>query len=109
MMQVKQISENEIYMLIKYIKSVLWRAVKLLSYIEDARCLKVNVLLTVLLSITLVINRFDALLLYFIIHLLQPSTCFEQLRHRWCITQQIVTHSLVLLKMGKIIARNMLS
>ena len=39
---VKQISENEIYLLIKYIKSVLWRVAKRLSYIEDARCLKVN-------------------------------------------------------------------
>ena len=29
-------------MLIKYIKSVLWRVAKCLSYIEDARCLKVN-------------------------------------------------------------------
>ena len=27
-------------MLIKYIKSVLWRVAKRLSYIEDARCLK---------------------------------------------------------------------
>ena len=39
---VKKISDNEIYLLIKYIKSVLWRAAKRLSYIEDARCLKVN-------------------------------------------------------------------
>ena len=39
---VKQISDNEIYLLIKYIKNVLWRAAKRLSYIEDARCLKVN-------------------------------------------------------------------
>ena len=39
---VKQISDNEIYLLIKYIKSVLWRVVKCLSYIQDARCLKVN-------------------------------------------------------------------
>ena len=39
---VKQISDNEIYMLIKYIKSVLWRVVKHLSDIEDAWCLKVN-------------------------------------------------------------------
>ena len=31
-------------MLIKYIKSVLWRVAKLLSYTEDARCLKVNIL-----------------------------------------------------------------
>ena len=43
-MQVKQISNNEIYLLIKYIKSVLWRVAKRLSYIEDARCLKVNIL-----------------------------------------------------------------
>ena len=39
---VKQISDNEIYLLIKYIKSVLWRVAKRLSYIQDARCLKVN-------------------------------------------------------------------
>ena len=37
---VKQISDNEIYLLIKYIKSVLWRVAKCLSYIQDARCLK---------------------------------------------------------------------
>jgi len=42
MMHVKQISDNEMYLLIKYIKSVLWRAAKPLSYTEDARCLKVN-------------------------------------------------------------------
>ena len=29
-------------MLIKYIKSILWRVVKRLSYIQDARCLKFN-------------------------------------------------------------------
>ena len=40
---VKQISDKEIYLLIKYIKSVLWRVAKRLSYIEEARCLKVNV------------------------------------------------------------------
>ena len=39
---VKQISDNEIHLLIKYIKSVLWRVAKCLSYIEEARCLKVN-------------------------------------------------------------------
>ena len=38
---VKLISDNEIYLLIKYIKSVLWRVAKRLSYIEDAGCLKV--------------------------------------------------------------------
>jgi len=40
---VKQISDNKIYLLIKYTKSVLWRAVKRLSYIQDAWCLKVNI------------------------------------------------------------------
>jgi len=39
---VKQISDNEIFLLIKYIKNVLWRLAKLLSYIEDARCLQVK-------------------------------------------------------------------
>jgi hypothetical protein len=37
-----QISDNEIYLMIKYIKSVLWRVAKRLSYIEDARYLKVK-------------------------------------------------------------------
>ena len=39
---VKQKSDNEIYLLIKYTKSVLWRVAKCLSYIEEARCLKVK-------------------------------------------------------------------
>ena len=39
---VKQISDNEIYLLIIYIKSVLWRVAKRLSYIEDARYQKVK-------------------------------------------------------------------
>ena len=30
------------YLLIKYIKSVLWIVAKRLSFIEDARCLKVK-------------------------------------------------------------------
>jgi len=42
---VKQVSDNEIYLLIKYIKSVLWRVVKRLSSVEDAQCLKVNVII----------------------------------------------------------------
>jgi len=37
-------SDNEIYLLVKYIKSVLWKVAKRMSYIEDARCLKVNAL-----------------------------------------------------------------
>ena len=41
---VKQISDNEIYLFIKYIKSVLWRVAKRLSCIEDARFLKFNLL-----------------------------------------------------------------
>ena len=39
---VKQISDNEIYFLIKYIKRVVWSVAKCLSYIEEARCLKVK-------------------------------------------------------------------
>jgi len=39
---VKQISDNEICLLIKYIKSILWRVAKRLSYTEDAWCLKVK-------------------------------------------------------------------
>ena len=39
---VKQISDNEIYLLIEYIKSILWTVAKHVSYTEDARCLKVN-------------------------------------------------------------------
>jgi len=42
---VKQISDNKVYLLIKYIKSILWIVAKRLSYIEDARCLKINILL----------------------------------------------------------------
>jgi len=41
---VKQ-SDNEIYLLIKYIKIVLWRVAKCLSYTEDTQCLKVNLML----------------------------------------------------------------
>jgi len=33
---------NEMYLWIKYIKSVLWRVAECLSYIEDVWCLKVN-------------------------------------------------------------------
>jgi len=40
--------------------------------------LSFNVLLTVHLSITLVSDQLDAQLFYFIIRLLQSSTCFEQ-------------------------------
>ena len=39
------ISDNEIYLLIKYIKTVLCRVAKCLAYIEDARCLKVKLLI----------------------------------------------------------------
>jgi hypothetical protein len=43
---VKQISDNEIYLLIKYTKSILWGVAKHLSYVQDARCLKVNLIAT---------------------------------------------------------------
>jgi len=46
---VKQISENEIYLLIKYVKSFLWKVAKRLSFIEDARYLKVQDILLQLL------------------------------------------------------------
>ena len=44
----------------------------------------------------------------------QPQNMYDMLsvtgrQHRACIIPQTVTHSLVLLKMGKIISRNMLS
>ena len=39
---VKEISDNEIYLLIKYRKSVVWRVAKCLSYMEEARCLKLK-------------------------------------------------------------------
>ena len=39
---IKQMSDNDIYFLIEYIKSLLWRVVKCLSYIRDARWLKVK-------------------------------------------------------------------
>ena len=42
----REISDNEIYLLIKYIKSVLWRVAKRVSYIDDERCLKVNTICT---------------------------------------------------------------
>jgi hypothetical protein len=46
---------NEIYLLIKYIKSVLWSEAKRLSYIEDALCLKVKVKTTnVVITFTLI-------------------------------------------------------
>ena len=52
---VKQISDNEIYLLIKYIKSVLWRVAKRLSYIEDARCLKVNTIQLVVVGVIIIV------------------------------------------------------
>ena len=44
---VKQISDNEIYLLIIYMKSILWRVAKCLSYIEEVWCLKVKLCITV--------------------------------------------------------------
>ena len=39
---VMQISDNEVYLLIKFIKRILWKVAKRLSYMPDARCLKVK-------------------------------------------------------------------
>ena len=47
MMHGQEKSDNEIYFMIKYIKSVLWRVAKCLFYIEEARCLKVNAYLLI--------------------------------------------------------------
>jgi len=76
---VKQISDNETYLLIKYIKSVLWRVAKQLSYIEDAGCLKVNgqkMELTQNQNFPLLSN--DPLESFFIV-----STCFEKQINFW--------------------------
>ena len=57
---VMQISDNEIYLLIKYIKSVLWRVAKRLSYIQDPPCLKVkghNIFASLSLCVFLVWNQ----------------------------------------------------
>ena len=56
-------SDNEIYLLIKYIQSVLWRVAKRLSYIEEARCLKVNKILVFVVD----------------------NKCLNFIRHRQCI------------------------
>jgi len=63
---------NEIYLLIKYIKSVLRRVAERLSYVEDARCLKVNVFCVDKK------NQLDVTfcVLYFSSN--RCSTCFEQ-------------------------------
>ena len=42
MMNGQAITDNEIYLLIKYIKTVFWRVAKYMSYIEEARCVRVN-------------------------------------------------------------------
>ena len=45
----------------------------------------------------------------FILTFKHRASSIQDRKHRGCIIPQTVTHSLVLLKMGKIIARNMLS
>ena len=52
---VKQISDNEIYLLIKYIKIVLWKEAKRLSYTEDARCLKIKILYS---TVSLIVKNY---------------------------------------------------
>ena len=56
---VKQVSDNEIYLLIKCIKNTLWRVAKCLSYIEEARCLKVNSIHTELIILGLHVSTSD--------------------------------------------------
>ena len=64
---VNQIPNNEIYLLIKYIKSVHWRLAKRLSYIEEALCLKVSVsiilsfILTTMMSVIIPIRKYSYL------------------------------------------------
>ena len=73
---VKQISDNEIYLLIKSIKSVLWRAAICLSYTEDARCLKVNIsMLSISGFIVLDLNTCHMLNDFYYYHT-QGHTCF---------------------------------
>jgi len=50
---------NEIYLLIKYIKCVLWRVAERLSHIEDAWCLKVRACLLLYVSLVLWYKYFD--------------------------------------------------
>ena len=82
---VKQISDNEIYLLIKYIKSVLWRVVKRLSYIEDARCLKVNSALCPTTASFQVTN----LLTYLLTYSLTPRSRFSWEVNRFSSIQEI--------------------
>ena len=67
---VKQISYNEIYLLIKYIKNVLWRVAKHLSHIEDVRCLKVNKLVYFRdeLCVKMTVYRYETVLLALSFH-----------------------------------------
>ena len=50
-------SDNEIYLLIKYIKSLLWRVAKRLSYTEDSWCLKVKNDLVLLFILPVISSR----------------------------------------------------
>ena len=63
-------------MLIKYINSVLWREAKRLSYIEDARCLKLKRLISYFEFIysKLIINNFKNLSIFTILEVLVSSS-----------------------------------
>jgi len=56
MMNGQTISDNEIYLLIKCVKSVFWRVAELLSYMEDARCLKVKRLYALLFELAVFVH-----------------------------------------------------
>jgi hypothetical protein len=49
----------------KYIKSVLWSVAKCLSYIEEARCLKVNVCVNVDLILSTCVEYFSNICHFF--------------------------------------------
>jgi len=70
-------------LLIKYIKSVLWRAEKCLSYIEEARCLKVNPahLNPTVLHPTVFLNCWSVA-----VHLLSKLQCTSRHQHHDVLT-----------------------
>jgi len=48
-------------LLIKYIKSILWRVAKCLSYVEEARCLKVKLFIRTPWTMSYLLQRVTSL------------------------------------------------
>ena len=69
---VKQISDKEKYLLIKYIKSVFLRVAKRLSYTEEARCLNVKAIFRNLLEILCKTSKI------FSLHGPRPGRCMKK-------------------------------